>query len=181
MYCAPEILDGNRYNTGVDVYSFAITVFECVCGRDNVIQQFRGEPRFAVCSGWRPQPTTALQEHHPHVWGLIQECWRSQKTEVKGVFAPELAADIAKRPTFTEIVQRLESMTNLQSHVAQRQSKNPSQDLIAALEAARTSRRNSPKEFAWYLSYNKQACAPEARLVKQQLESMLDAKVFLGK
>ena len=49
------------------------------------------------------------------------------------------------------------------------------------LEAARDRHRDSPKGFACFLSHHKQACAAEARLVKQQLESMLDAKVFLGK
>ena len=49
------------------------------------------------------------------------------------------------------------------------------------LEAARDRHRDSPKGFACFLSHHKQACAAEARLVKQQLESMLDARVFLGK
>ena len=41
--------------------------------------------------------------------------------------------------------------------------------------------RNADRRFACFLSHHKQACAAEARLVKQQLESMLDAKVFSGK
>ena len=49
------------------------------------------------------------------------------------------------------------------------------------LEVARARHRDSPKGFACFLSHHKQACAAEARLVKQQLESMLHAKVFLGK
>ena len=49
------------------------------------------------------------------------------------------------------------------------------------IEAARARHRSSPKGFACFLSHHKLACAAEARLVKQQLESLLDAKVFLGK
>ena len=49
------------------------------------------------------------------------------------------------------------------------------------LEVTRARHRDSPKGFACFLSHHKQACAAEARLVKQQLEFMLDAKVFLGK
>ena len=49
------------------------------------------------------------------------------------------------------------------------------------LAAAKARHHGSPKGFACFLSHHKQACAAEARVVKQQLESMLDAKVFLGK
>ena len=49
------------------------------------------------------------------------------------------------------------------------------------LEAAKSRHRDSPKGFACFLSHHKQACAAQARLVKQQLESMLGARVFLGK
>ena len=53
--------------------------------------------------------------------------------------------------------------------------------LPTELKAARSRHKNSPKGFACFLSHHKQACAAEARLVKQELESILDAKVFLGK
>ena len=46
------------------------------------------------------------------------------------------------------------------------------------LEAARARHRDSPKSFACFLSHHKQVCAAEARLVKQQLESLLEANVF---
>ena len=49
------------------------------------------------------------------------------------------------------------------------------------LEAARARHFDSPKGYACFLSHHKQACAAEARLVKQQLEFMLNAGVFLGK
>ena len=48
-------------------------------------------------------------------------------------------------------------------------------------EAARARHRDSPKGFACFISHHKLTCAAEARLVKQQLEKMLDAKVFIGK
>ena len=49
------------------------------------------------------------------------------------------------------------------------------------LEAARVRHRDSPKGFACFLAHDTQACAAEARLVKQHLESILDARVCLGK
>lgn len=102
MYCAPEIFDGNRYNTSADVYSFAMTLFECTCGRAETKQQFRQVSRMAACMGWRPKPANDLAAKHPDVWALIQECWRSEK------FEPNITT--VKRPTFLEITERLESM-----------------------------------------------------------------------
>jgi hypothetical protein len=51
------------------------------------------------------------------------------------------------------------------------------------IKAARLRYRSSPKEFACFLSHQKEASctAAEASLVKQELESLLEAKVFLGK
>ena len=98
---APEVFDGNRYNTSADVYSFAVTIFECACGRHHVLTQYKRESRYAACGGWRPEASGDLVELHPLLWALIQECWRSEKQK------DEIAA---KRPTFREIAERLESM-----------------------------------------------------------------------
>ena len=109
---APEILDGSRYNASVDVYSYAVTVFECACHANYAKNEFRGESRYAVCTGWRPQPPTALTKKYPLVWDLIQHCWRPENTEVKGALVSLLSAHVAKRPTFMDIVERLEAMSS---------------------------------------------------------------------
>ena len=49
------------------------------------------------------------------------------------------------------------------------------------LKAARSRHKNSPKDFACFLSHDEQVCATEAGKIKEQLESLLDAKVSLGK
>ena len=49
------------------------------------------------------------------------------------------------------------------------------------LEAARARHRDSPAEFACFLSHHEQSCDAEARFVQEQLEAFLDAKVSLGK
>ena len=135
MFTAPEIFDGQRYNTAVDVYSFAVTVFECVCGRGHTREQFRSVPggniSVAICSGWRPKPTYIVKENIPLVLDLLQECWRSEKSEVKGGLASLLAPDIAKRPTFTAIVERLESMMTASSTQGDQQISLASQVLSA--------------------------------------------------
>ena len=215
MYCAPEILDGSRYNTGVDVYSYAIAVFECLCGRDQTRAQYQSESSQAVCTGWRPCPTNTLVGKYPREWALIQECWRSNKTEGKNHLGPsqmliqqgaerdasELVVDtpvLLKRPTFTEIVERLASMrpvlTCLPEHVspapqhlsafADATPESPHRTTLESQEvkAAQARHRNSPKGFACFLSQHKQqACTAEAKMVKQQLESTLEANIFLGK
>ena len=50
MYCAPEVFDGNRYNTGVDVYSFAMTIFVCLFGAGYTKKQYRLVPRMAAAT-----------------------------------------------------------------------------------------------------------------------------------
>ena len=79
-----------------------------------------------------------------------------------------------------QVARRVQSSSALTAALAKRSS-GTSQQLDDEFEAARARHRDSPKRFACFLSHHKQACAAEARLVKQQLESLLDAKVFLGK
>ena len=106
---APEILDGSHYDTSVDVYSYALTIFECLSGsmleRRRQVQQ---QSLDAVCDhrgGWRPKLGKAHRESHPLVWALIQECWRSADvSQLSDADTPK------KRPNFVEIVKRLESM-----------------------------------------------------------------------
>ena len=177
MYCAPEIVAGSRYNTGVDVYSYAVTLFECACGGSFARNQFREISRYgAAASGWRPKPTEELVQHHPLVWVLIQECWAPVKSVAKGggVIVSGLDHDVSERPTFTEIVTRLELMVSSE------------QLLLVPLtageaDAARAHHRDSSNEFACYLSHHKQASAAEARLVKPQLEAQLGAQIYFGK
>jgi len=178
MYCAPEIVHGSRYNTGVDVYSYAVTLFECVCGGSFTRNQFRAISRYgAAASGWRPKPTEELVQHHPLVWVLIQECWAPvnpiASKEGGGGIVSALDHDVSERPAFTEIVTRLELMAS-------------SEQLLVPLtagevDAARAHHRDSSNEFACYLSHHKQASAAEARLVKPQLEAQLGAQIYFGK
>ena len=187
MYCAPEVLNGNRYNTAVDVYSFAITVFECLCGSHFVKAQYAHmvQARQEGSSGrWRPKPPSALVHNHPLVWALIQDAWRPLKARVQ-------AQEVQKsRPTFLEIVARLESMrpagieapnssaSTPQSFYAQSVPLQPNE-----IATARPGRQHgSPtRGLACFLVHHKQDGATEARIVKKELESVLDASVFLGK
>ena len=69
-------------------------------------------------------PTKALEDEHPLVWALIQECWRSEKVQVKGELAALLGAGVARRPTFMVIVERLETMRPSTAHDEQLQQQS---------------------------------------------------------
>ena len=49
------------------------------------------------------------------------------------------------------------------------------------LVAARARHHGSTKGFACFLSHDEKACAAEARMIKQQLQTSLGADIFLGK
>lgn len=71
IYCAPEVLRGDAYDTSADVYSFAFILFDAGCG---------GAPQSLVrvqCRGRHcahPVPPPALREN-PMLWPLITACW----------------------------------------------------------------------------------------------------------
>ena len=88
-----------------------MTIFVCACGGNHVTRQYRLKSRTAACMGWRPTPTAELEANNPLVWALVQDCWRPEQAKVKGALASVLSFnEMAKRPSFTDIVQRLESM-----------------------------------------------------------------------
>ena len=84
-----------QYNLKVDVYSFAITLAEMLCGFNHVKirQEYRNTPKYAVTTGWRPKrsiKSSALK--FPSVAALIVQCWDD---------------DASKRPSFLEIQEEL--------------------------------------------------------------------------
>ena len=97
--------------------AFFRLAFQNGCELCDAVQRVHGnagEADHGLCDdaagGWRPRPTKALEEKHPLVWALIQQCWRSESTKIKGGLKSMRAADVAKRPTFVEIVKSLEFM-----------------------------------------------------------------------
>ena len=92
------------------MYSYAITLFECVCGSVHTRKEYRRVSRMAACSGWRPTPTDNLVETYPLLWALIQESWRPETHAVVGKGLRDLRIPLAKRPTFADIVLQLITM-----------------------------------------------------------------------
>ena len=83
-----------RYNESVDVFSFAMTMVECIdghlpwtgiCGAGGVSMRVtRGD-----------RPSQQLQTATPAMRSLVADCWAHEPSE---------------RPTFARVVERLESM-----------------------------------------------------------------------
>jgi hypothetical protein len=90
LYMAPELFDGQDYDFKVDVYAFAVLVYEVLSGKTPFADvpnpmQLAGK----VLKGVRP----GIPESVPGAWaGLIERCW---------------GQDPAGRPTFEEIVGEL--------------------------------------------------------------------------
>eukprot|EP00198_Chlamydomonas_reinhardtii_P014004 XP_001703341.1 predicted protein [Chlamydomonas reinhardtii] len=96
-YMAPECFRHEPYNLKVDVYSFAMIIFQLF----ETTQPFAGHDpveaaRNAAMLGARPgfPPRGKLTDTEMSMRRLIEDCW---------------AADAEKRPTFEEIIQRLEA------------------------------------------------------------------------
>ena len=90
---APEILQGLRYNSAVDIYSFAVTLLEFIIGSfkdgNYVKNAFRGHGRDAVKEGWRPaippledlpegDKETFPPEEYAALRQLVKECWLAE-------------------------------------------------------------------------------------------------------
>ncbi|GIL72919.1 hypothetical protein Vretimale_4568 [Volvox reticuliferus] len=95
-YMAPECFRHEPYNLKVDVYSFAMIIFQLF----EATQPFSGHDpveaaRNAAMLSARPgfPPRSKLSSTEVAMRRLIEDCW---------------AADAEKRPTFEEIIQRLE-------------------------------------------------------------------------
>ncbi|KAJ6934224.1 serine/threonine-protein kinase HT1-like [Populus alba x Populus x berolinensis] len=95
-WMAPELLDGtsNRVSEKVDVFSFGIAMWEILTGEEPYANmQFGAIIGGIVSSTLRPP----VPEHCDTGWRkLMEECW---------------ASDPEARPSFTEITNRLRSMS----------------------------------------------------------------------
>ena len=97
-YMAPEVFRHEPYNLKVDVYSYAMIVFqlfECICpfhSTDPIVAA-----RNAAMTGKRPEfPTKdSLSEADAALRRLVVDCWDG---------------DPEKRPAFVEIIARLEEL-----------------------------------------------------------------------
>ena len=93
-----QILLCTAYSERVDVFSFGLTLLEVVLGDCTYIKKrFKGRSCYISKAkggkGWRPPVPEALQEAQPVLVYLVGDC---------------VLDDFSERPTFLEIVDRLE-------------------------------------------------------------------------
>lgn len=100
-YMAPELFRNEEYDTKVDVFSFGLILQEMIEGCPPFSSKGETEVQEAYSNKERP-PFTASAKLYPHgLKELIEECCRE---------------DPVKRPTFRQIIARLEVIYNHMGH-----------------------------------------------------------------
>jgi len=175
LYCAPEITLGERYNESVDTFSFSLVLISLIVGEvDFVIKsQTNGWPQLAYIKGWRPRIPGQVDVDHPGLVRLVEAMWQT---------------DFRGRPAMRDVVATLVNLVpSDQGEIAvELASLKATQSTGVFLRddeeiaKAREQHQSSSKSFAVFLSHHKQACAAEARLVKQAYEALLGVECFLG-
>ncbi|CAL0301285.1 unnamed protein product [Lupinus luteus] len=100
-YVAPEVFKQEEYDTKVDVFSFALILQEMIEGCQPFSAKKDEEVPKIYAAKERP-PFRAPSKHYAHgLKELIEECWNENPS---------------KRPTFRQIITRLESINNVVSH-----------------------------------------------------------------
>lgn len=93
-YVAPEIYKDNIFDKRVDVHSFGVILYEMTEGVSIFHPKSPEEIAESICmEGRRPTIKTKSKSYPPELKELIEECWHP---------------DISVRPTFFEIIFRLE-------------------------------------------------------------------------
>merc|ERR1711871_418482 len=120
----------------------------------------------ASAGGWRPAFIKGVAENQPELCSLVEKCWF------------ELAHF---RPNFDEIVDTLEDLRPLESTKSAGPIERVKSSLLSAEDAERIRAHfnSSPKRFSAFLSHHNAACAAEARLMKDRIDSMLKKEAFL--
>ncbi|RZC71825.1 hypothetical protein C5167_031039 [Papaver somniferum] len=92
-YMAPEVFKHRKYDKKVDVFSFAMILYEMLEGNPPMVNYEPYEAAKYVADGHRP--AFRAKGYLPELRELTDQCW---------------AADMNKRPPFLEILKRLEKI-----------------------------------------------------------------------
>ena len=95
LWMAPEILQGEKYNEKVDVFSYGMCLVELVHRNLPWHGSGLGQQVIPVRLTQGKRPTHQLNKAEPTLKQLIVECWDQSAS---------------KRPAFPEIVERLQAM-----------------------------------------------------------------------
>lgn len=100
-YVAPEVFKNEEYDTKVDVFSFALILQEMIEGCPPFTMKHDKEVPKAYAARERPPFKAPAKLYARGLKELIEECWNEKP---------------AKRPTFKQIITRLESIHNSINH-----------------------------------------------------------------
>ncbi|GMN43442.1 hypothetical protein TIFTF001_012643 [Ficus carica] len=100
-YVAPEAFRNEEYDTKVDVFSFALILQEMIEGYPPFSAKKDSEVPKSYCAKERPPFRAPAKLYSHRLKELIEECWNENP---------------AKRPTFRQIITRLESIYNSLGH-----------------------------------------------------------------
>ncbi|XP_050373019.1 integrin-linked protein kinase 1 isoform X1 [Argentina anserina] len=95
-YMAPEVFKHRRYDKKVDVFSFAMILYEMLEGNPPLSNYEPYDAAKFVSEGHRPM--FHGKGHTPELKELIEQCW---------------SADMNQRPSFLEILKKLEKVKEL--------------------------------------------------------------------
>lgn len=97
-YVAPEVFKNDEYDTKVDVFSFALIIQEMIEGCPPFVSMREEEAAKAYCSNERPPFTAPAKYYALGLKELIEHCWNENPL---------------KRPTFRQIISRLEEIEKI--------------------------------------------------------------------
>ncbi|KAI5078236.1 hypothetical protein GOP47_0005907 [Adiantum capillus-veneris] len=98
-YMAPEILRGDAFDKSVDVYSFAMILYQMIEGSPPFVDKTEDEVLEAVAYNHERPPFRQKNKHYPEgLKELIVECWDE---------------NAHKRPNFTDVIDLLEQIKPL--------------------------------------------------------------------
>ncbi|XP_074315927.1 serine/threonine-protein kinase VIK-like [Silene latifolia] len=92
-YMAPEVFKHRKYDKKVDIFSFAMILYEMLEGDPPMSSYEPYEAAKYVAEGHRPNFRT--KGFIPELRELVEQCW---------------AADMNQRPSFLDILKRLEKI-----------------------------------------------------------------------
>ena len=101
VYMAPEVFLNKSYNEKVDVFSFAVMMYE-ILAQTNIMVKYGLMGERGALSGYAEKVANGFREEIPHRWPqyvkmLISECWDENPRN---------------RPTFKDIIHRLTFIRN---------------------------------------------------------------------
>lgn len=94
-WMAPEVYQGLQYDEKVDVYSYAMILFEIVCREIPFEDEEPAQVGFLVVQGRRPDLDAIPLDCPPELFNLMERCWSQEAKD---------------RPPFSEVCQVLASL-----------------------------------------------------------------------